>query len=120
MRSMCSTARLTIIGSKKMLVYEGKFETRAITVYEYNVDRAGNAESGTHDLPTTIPSKILAEHTLPGVTDQEPLALAVSDFVAAIQDGRACTSNGIFSLRVLETLAAGEKSLRSGGAKVRI
>jgi hypothetical protein len=58
-----------------MLVYEGKFEKRAITVYEYNVDRAGNAQSGTHDLPTTIPSKILAEHTLPGLTDQEPLAL---------------------------------------------
>jgi hypothetical protein len=103
-----------------MLVYEGKFEKRAITVYEYNVDRAGNAQSGTHDLPTTIPSKILTEHTLPGLTDQEPLALAVSDFVAGIQHGRTVVSDGIFSLRVLETLAAGEKSLHSGGAKVRI
>ena len=115
-----NTARLTIIGSKQMLVYEGKYEKRAITVYEYAVDPADSAPSGIQDLPTTIPSKILAEHTLPGLTDQEPLALAVSDFVAAIQHGRACTSNGIFSLRVLETLAAGEKSLRSGGAKVRI
>ena len=58
-----NTAKLTVIGSKKMLVYEGKFEKRAITVYEYDVDRAGNAQSGTHDLPTTIPSKILTEHT---------------------------------------------------------
>lgn len=115
-----NTAKLTIIGSKKMLVYEGKYEKRAITIYEYAVDPADSARSGTQDLPTTIPSKILAEHTLFGLTDQEPLALAVGDFVAAIQHGRALTSDGIFSLKVLETLAAGEKSLRSGGAKVRI
>ena len=113
-----NTARLTIIGSKKMLVYEGKFEKRAITLYDYAVD--GSARSGTQDLPTTIPSKMVAEHTLPGLTDQEPLTLAVSDFVAAIQHGRALVSDGIFSLRVLEILAAGEKSLRSGGTKVRI
>jgi predicted dehydrogenase len=115
-----NTARLTIIGSKKMLVYEGKFEKRAITVYEYDVDLAGSARAGTQDLPTTIPSKILAEHTLPRLTDQEPLALAVSDFVDSIQHGHTVVSDGIFSLRVLETLAAGEESLRSGGAKVRI
>jgi len=115
-----NSARLTIIGSKKMLVYEGKFEKRAITVYEYDVDLAGSARAGMQELPTTIPSKILAEHTLPGLTDQEPLAVAVNDFVAGIQHGRAVVSDGIFSLRVLETLAAGEKSLHSGGAKVRI
>ena len=115
-----NTARLTVIGSKKMLVYEGKFEKRAISIYEYTVDPAHGDRSGTKDLPTTIPSRIVAEQTLPGLTDQEPLALAVSDFLAGIQQGRAPVSDGNFSLRVLEILAAGEKSLRSGGAKVRI
>ena len=115
-----NTARLTIIGRKKMLVYEGKFEKRAITIYEYAVDPARSARSGTEDLPTTIPSKMVAAHTLPGLTDQEPLAIAVSDFLAGIQHGRAVASDGKFSLRVLEILAAGEKSLRSGGVKVPI
>jgi predicted dehydrogenase len=115
-----NTARLTIIGSKKMLVYEGKFEKRAITIYEYALDQAHGDRSGTKDLPTTIPSRIVAERTLSGLMDQEPLALAVSDFVAAVQHGRAPVSDGNFSLRVLEILAAGEKSLCSGGAKVRI
>lgn len=115
-----NTARLTIIGSKKMLVYEGKFEKRAITIYEYAVATAHGDRSATNDLPTTLPSRIVAEQTLPGLTDQEPLALAVSDFVAAIQHGRAPVSDGNFSLRVLEILAAGEKSLRAGSAKVRV
>jgi len=115
-----NTARLTIIGSKKMLVYEGKFEKRAITIYEYAVATAHGDRSATNDPPTTLPSRIVAEQTLPGLTDQEPLALAVSDFVAAIQHGRAPVSDGNFSLRVLEILAAGEKSLRAGSAKVRV
>jgi len=115
-----NTAKLTVIGSKKMLVYEGKFEKRAITIYEYAVDSAHGDRSGTKDLPTTIPSRIVAEQKLPGLTDEEPLALAVSDFLDGIQQGRAPVSDGNFSLRVLKILAAGEKSLRSGGAKVRI
>ena len=115
-----NTARLTVIGSKKMLVYEGKFEKRAVTLYEYAVDLCDRGSNAATELPTTIPSKMIAEHTLPGLTDQEPLALAVSDFLASIQQGHAPVSDGAFSLRVLETLAAGEQSLRSGGNKVQI
>jgi len=112
-----NTAKLTVIGSKKMLVYEGKFEKRAVTLYEYAVEEdCGHGE----ERPTTIPSKMIAEHTLPGLTDQEPLVLAVNDFLSSILHRRAPVSDGAFSLRVLETLAAGEKSLQCGGAKVRI
>jgi UDP-2-acetamido-3-amino-2,3-dideoxy-glucuronate N-acetyltransferase len=112
-----NTAKLTVVGSKKMLVYEGKFEKRAVTMYEYAVEEdCGHGE----ERPTTIPSKMIAEHTLPGLTDQEPLVLAVSDFLGSILRRRAPVSDGEFSLRVLETLAAGEKSLQCGGAKVRI
>ena len=112
-----NTAKLTVVGSKKMLVYEGKFEKRAVTMYEYAVEEdCGHGE----ERPTTLPSKMIAEHTLPGLTDQEPLVLAVSDFLGSILRRRAPVSDGEFSLRVLETLAAGEKSLQCGGAKVRI
>ena len=33
-----NTAKLTVVGSKKMLLYEGKFEKRAVTMYEYAVE----------------------------------------------------------------------------------
>ena len=115
-----NTAKLTVVGSKKMLLYEGKFEKRAVTMYEYAVEEDCGHGDLVEERPTTIPSKMIAEHTLPGLTDQEPLVLAVSDFLASILHRRAPVSDAAFSLRVLETLAAGEKSLQRGGAKVRI
>jgi UDP-2-acetamido-3-amino-2,3-dideoxy-glucuronate N-acetyltransferase len=115
-----NTAKLTVVGSEKMLTYEGKFEKRAITLYDYVVDRAPGANEFATELPTTIPSKLIGEHALSGLTNGEPLALAVGDFLASIRHGRAPLSDGVFSLKVLEVLTAGEKSLQSGGVKVRI
>ena len=115
-----NTAKLTVVGSKKMLLYEGKFEKRAVTMYEYAVEEDCSHADLAEERPTTIPAKMIAENTLPGLTDQEPLALAVGDFLASILHSRAPVSDGEFSLRVLETLVAGERSLQCGGAKVKI
>ncbi len=115
-----NTAKLAVIGSKKMLVYEGKFEKRAVTLYPYVVDHQCAAPGGLAELPTTIPSKIISETTLTGLTDQEPLMLAVSDFLTSVRQGHAPLSDGEFSLRVLNVLEAGEQSLRSAGAKIAI
>lgn len=115
-----NTAKLTVIGSKKMLVYEGKFDKRAVTLYAYTVDRQCAGGGALAELPTTIPSKIIAETALTGLADQEPLALAVGDFLTSVKQGRPPLSNGEFSLRVLEVLAAGEESLRSAGTKIAI
>jgi 4-amino-4-deoxy-L-arabinose transferase-like glycosyltransferase/predicted dehydrogenase len=114
-----NTARLTAIGSKRMLVYEGKFEKRAVTLYDYVVGEHSKEVDLQHP-PTTIPSKMIAERTLSGLTAEEPLALAVDDFLASIRQGHPPVSDGAFSLRVLEVLEAGEKSLRSGGAKISV
>src|SRR5205823_4704136 len=34
------TARVTVVGSERMLTYEGRFEKRGITLYDYAVDRS--------------------------------------------------------------------------------
>lgn len=115
-----NTAKLTIVGSKKLLVYEGKFEKRAVTLYEYSVERSSGGVSAKEELPTTIPSKMLAEHKLGGIDAEEPLALAVGDFLQSIRQGRAPLSDGNFSLKVLGVLEAAEKSLRSGGEKIPV
>jgi len=115
-----NTAKLTVIGSKKMLVYEGKFEKRAVTLYEYEVNAPCAQSSTSTEWPTTIPSKMISETTLQGLTDDEPLALAVSDFLSCAMSGSTPLSDGWFSLRVLEVLEAGEQSLRSGGMRIAI
>ena len=92
-----NTAKLTVVGSKKMLLYEGKFEKRAVTMYEYAVEEDCGHGDLVEERPTTIPSKMIAEHTLPGLTDQEPLVLAVSDFLASILHHRAPVSDAASS-----------------------
>jgi predicted dehydrogenase len=111
-----NTAKLTVVGSKKMLVYEGKFDKRAATVYEY---ATGAAAGGGVDA-NTIASKFLSERNLEGITAEEPLASAVADFLGSIRERRSPVSDGEFSLKVLAVLEAGEQSLRAGGKKILI
>lgn len=114
-----NTAKLTIVGAQRSLVYEGKFDRRSLTIYEYAVDNSPTVQP-PETLPTTIPSKITAEHKIEGIYDQEPLVLAVNDFLESIQLARPPLSDGEFSLKVLAALEAGEQSIRSGGKKTLI
>jgi hypothetical protein len=107
------------VGAKRSLVYEGKFDRRSLTTYEYAVDNSPKAQP-PETLPTTIPSKITAEHKIEGIYEPEPLALAVNDFLESIQFARTPLSDGEFSLKVLAALEAGERSLRCGGKKTLI
>ena len=113
-----NSAKLTVIGSRKFLAYEGKFDKRAATLYEYETDRRPDASSHAQGPPNTIPAKIVGERRLEGIDSEEPLAVAVEDFLESIRQARAPLSDGRFSLKVLALLEAGEKSLRAGGKKI--
>lgn len=114
-----NTAKLTVVGSKQLLVYEGKFDKRSVTVSEYSLENT-SAPLPAMELPTTIPSKLIAARKLDGIDSQEPLALAVEDFLESIRRGGVPRSNADFSLQVLEVLDAGERSVRSGGKTVTL
>lgn len=115
-----NTAKLTVIGDQRLLTYEGKFDKRCVTVFEYRVDRSDEARLPPRELPTTIPSKLIAEHRLEGLYDSEPLALAVGDFLGSVQERRPPISDGQFSLDVLAVLQAGDRSLHTDGNKVMV
>jgi hypothetical protein len=59
----------------------------------------------------------VAEHKIEGIYDQEPLALAVNDFLESIQFARMLLSNGEFSLKVLAALEAGDNRCAPGERK---
>src|SRR5258706_2814886 len=112
-----NTAKLTVIGDKRLLTYEGKFDKRCVRLFEFNVDRSDEGRLAPNELPTTIPSKPTAEHRLEGLYDAEPLALAVGDFLGSIQERRPPISDGKFSFDVLAVLPAGDRSLHADGSK---
>lgn len=113
-----NTAKLTLVGSKGLLTYEGKFGRQEARLYEYSVEQS-DGKVPARGLPTTIPSKITAERQL-DIGAEEPLMAAVNDFLGSIRDRRAPRSDGDFSLKVLAVLEAGERSLRLGGTKTAI
>jgi UDP-2-acetamido-3-amino-2,3-dideoxy-glucuronate N-acetyltransferase len=114
-----NTARLTVIGSKRFVVYEGKFDKRSVTVFDYELDLSKECTTAG-ELPTTIPSKITSTRNLEGFQSSEPLSAAIDDFLAAIRSGKKPVSDGEFSLRVLALLEAGERSLRACGERMPV
>lgn len=115
-----NTAKLTVIGSKRLLIYEGKFDKRALTLYDYEVENCDASRLSLAELPTTLASKMIAERKLEGFRDQEPLVAAVEDFLESVRAGGEPVSNGDFSLKVLAVLEAGERSVRAHGARIPI
>jgi len=115
-----NTAKLTLVGERRLLTYEGKFDKRCVTLFDYCVDRSDENPLLAGDLPTTMPSKLLAERRLEGIYGAEPLASAVADFFGSIRQRRAPISDGKFSLEVLAVLQAGDQSLHNDGAKVTV
>ena len=115
-----NSAKLTLVGSKGFLVYEGKFDKRSITTYRYYLDRLAKDPEHGDELPTTIPANLVAEERLQAFPGPEPLEAALADFLTSIEQRRKPVSNGDFSLKVLAVLEAGEHSLRANGEKTEI
>jgi len=95
-------ASVVVVGTDGMLVYEGRFEQRALTFYEY-----------AHPAPAGVASNVVpierfaATETVAGGSD-EPLALAAAAFVRSVVSGEPAPSDGRYSLKVVELLEAGD------------
>jgi predicted dehydrogenase len=105
------TASVTVIGSDRMLRYEGRFEQRALTLYDYAVDRA----RGAGDAAAVIPVTRFAARQLEVPSAAEPLALAAEHFVECVKSGAEPLSSGARSLRVVEVLEAADRTASRGG-----
>jgi UDP-2-acetamido-3-amino-2,3-dideoxy-glucuronate N-acetyltransferase len=97
-------ASVVVVGARGMLVYEGRFEQRALTFYDY-----------VHADPAAVQSNVVpierfaAAETITGGAE-EPLALAAAAFVHAVRTGAPAPSDGRSSLKVVELLEAGNPS----------
>jgi len=94
-------ASAVVVGTAGMLVFEGRFEQRSLTFYDY-----------AHPEPTSVRSNVVpierftAAESIKG-GDDEPLALAAAAFVRSVRSGEPAPSDGRYSLKVVELLEAG-------------
>ncbi len=105
--------RLTVVGSKKMVVFDDMQIREKLKIYDRGVDRP--PDYGSYGESLAIRE---GDISIPRVPNLEPLSVELRHFVAVargLEPSRAPASNGIAVVRVL---AAATKSLAAGGAAV--
>ncbi len=112
----CKVRRVTVVGSRAMVVFNDVAATEKIRVYDKRFtfaaegDRYSDYQSGYHTGSVVIPP----------VSGAEPLRLEVEDFVAAIVGDGRVRADGWSGLRVVEALEAADRSMRAAGRYERV
>lgn len=98
---------LTLVGSKKMVVWDDMNPAEPIRIYDVGVIQEPYYQDfGQFQL---LPRQ--GDTTIPRVVLKEPLRQEVEAFVAAVNSGQAPPSDGYFATGVVEVLAAVEADL---------
>jgi predicted dehydrogenase len=101
---------MTVIGSRKMVVYDDVQSIEKVKVYDQGVEKLSGEDLRRSYRAGDIHS--------PRIDVTEALQLEMRHFVECIRDGQKPRSDGEVGLRVVRVLEAGMRSLRSGGARV--
>lgn len=106
--------KFTVVGSRKMAVFDDMEASEKLRIYDKGVDRAGAVVS-YGDALTVRSGDIL----IPSIPLQEPLRLECQHFVECVRERRTPLTDGADGLRVVRVLAAAQASLEQGGKPVR-
>lgn len=104
------TRRTTVVGNKKMLVYDDVETLEKLRVYDKGVDPIPFTDTyGEFQC-----SYRYGDVTIPHISWQEPLRLECQHFVDCVLNGTTPDSDGVSGLRVVKVLEAATRSLESG------
>jgi predicted dehydrogenase len=104
----CKVRRVTVVGSKKMAVYNDLADQDRIRIYDKGVV-AATEQDGFYEVPM---SYRYGDIISPFISAQEPLSLQDRHFIESIQSGEQPLTDGRSGLAVVEALEAVELSLR--------
>lgn len=105
--------KLTIVGAKKMLVFDDMEATEKIWIYDRGVGAPENALGYGEDLTLRF-----GDITVPYLKMAEPLGLEVQHFLDCVENGETPRSDGRDGLRVVRVLEAVDESMATGGTPV--
>jgi predicted dehydrogenase len=106
----CKVRRVTVVGSRKMAVYNDLTADERVRVYDKGVAPPTDA-STLSSLPMTYR---VGEIRSPFVPFEEPLLVQEREFISCVLTGERPRADGENGLAVVQTLGAAEISLRSG------
>jgi hypothetical protein len=107
---------MTIVGTKKMLVYDDVSPNEKVRIYDRGVDTPRHYDSfGEFHY-----SYRYGDIVTPYLEEYEPLREECAHFLECIRTGMSPRSGGESGIAVVRILKAAEKSLRLGGARVSL
>ena len=106
--------KLTLVGSKKMVVFDDGESTEKVRIYDKAAERAGYESYGD-----SITLRF-GDVVIPHIHMSEPLGVECAHFLECVQKGETPRSDGRQGLAVVRVLEAGQRSLENGGAPVEV
>jgi len=108
--------KITVVGSRKMVVFDDMEASEKIRVYDKGIDRPVGQIVSYGDALSVRSGDIL----IPKISLQEPLRIECQHFVDCVREHRTPLTDGAEGLRVVRVLAAAQQSLSAGGAPIAV
>ncbi len=114
--------KMTIVGSKKMVVYDDVSSDAKIQVYDKGITKRNISESlGEYDTFGKFQLIHRAGDLLvPKIDFVEPLKVETSHFLECILEGKRPLTDGLNGLRVVKVLEAAQRSVKNDGQTIRV
>jgi predicted dehydrogenase len=106
------TRKLTLVGSRKMAVFDDMEAAEKVRLYDKGVDRP---PEGTADAEIALKLRF-GDILIPRLDTEEPLARECRHFVSSVRGAHPPRSDGRDGLRVVAALEAAQRSLDQRGA----
>lgn len=114
--------KMTLVGSKKMIIYDDTSEDSKIMIYDKGIDKKNiSKDMGAFDNY----SKFLFLHRsgdihIPKINFEEPLKVLARSFIDCVEKRAEPVSGGDNGLQVVRILEAADRSIKNGGKVVTL
>lgn len=107
--------KMTIVGSKKMAVFDDLEATDKLKIYDKGAEYSANYDTFAEYIGLRF-----GDITIPYIKVGEPLRHECNHFLECVRERKTPRSDGQDGLRVVKILTAAEQSLRAGGEPVDV
>jgi len=109
------TRELTVVGDRKMVVYDDTAPVEKLKIYNMGVERANGTDSGDFQYLYRY-----GDIHIPRLVEVEPLLVECRHFVDCIRECKRPRTDGRSGLDAVRVLYAAEQSLLNGGGQVSV
>ncbi len=108
--------KVSVVGTKQMLVYDDLDPLAKIQIYDRGVDNPPHYDS----FGEFLCSYHYGDIHMPRLQETEPLSTMCKHFLECIETGKTPRSDGESGLKMVRLLAASDESIAQNGAEIRV